>query len=348
MATIGKKFGQLRQWTGEKIGSTQRTETSEEFKRLEHETELRHECISKVYDSVQVYVRQLSKEKGEGLRSKEKKTPLENLAETMISFGSMLYDESTYGQVLVKFGEAHERISNMQMDYAMRVRDSYANNLQNAINEMKEYGVIKAKLERRRLDFDAKMNKAHTAKKERSETGEQIRVAQMKYEESLTDTTNKMIELNSNEDEQLEDLLEFIDAELQYYKNCTELLTNLQQSLADIPRGHAARSAPREPAPVARGRGFSIATNSHENGRGTSGSNSPRSKSAAPSTARGRSFSVHSSHDDVERQRSIREPSQGRLNGAEKRMQYGSQAGSMAFSASGDSLPSPTASRQGL
>ena len=112
---------------------------------------------------------------------------------------------------------------------------------------------IKAKLERRRLDFDAKMNKAHGMKKERTGTEEQIRTAQIKYEDSLTDTTNKMIELNSNEvcritcargevpifttfivqDEQLEDLLEFIDAELVYYKSCTDALTSLQQSLAE-------------------------------------------------------------------------------------------------------------------
>ena len=112
-------------------------ETSEEFKRLEHETELRHECIEKVHDSVQLYLRQLEKTKADRIGSKEKRTPLENLAESMIHFGSMLYEESNYGrlsnivqsvlpcalltcgigQTLVKFGETHERISNIQMDY---------------------------------------------------------------------------------------------------------------------------------------------------------------------------------------------------------------------------------------
>ncbi|KAJ3052528.1 hypothetical protein HK097_006094 [Rhizophlyctis rosea] len=337
MATIGKKFGQLRQWTGEKIGSTQRTETSEEFKRLEHETELRHECIEKVHDSVSLYLRQLEKTKADRIGSKDKRTPLENLAEAMMHFGNMLYEESNYGQALVKFGETHERISNIQMDYVMRVRDSYANNLQNSLNEMKEYGAIKAKLERRRLDFDAKMNKAHGMKKERTGTEESIRTAQIKYEDSLTDTTNKMIELNSNEDEQLEDLLEFIDAELAYYKSCTDALTNLQQSLADIPRGRRPRthSTFENTTPTSRSR--SVANDQH----------SDRSASRGPSTVRGRSFSVHSSSENAERQRSIREPSQGRLGGAEKRSLYGSQAGSV-YSNSGpsSSAASPAPTRQ--
>jgi hypothetical protein len=37
LKSLTKKIGQLQQWTGEKLGGTQKTDTSEEFKRLDTE-----------------------------------------------------------------------------------------------------------------------------------------------------------------------------------------------------------------------------------------------------------------------------------------------------------------------
>ncbi len=58
---------------------------------------------------------------------------------------------------------------------------------------------LKKKMENRRLDFDAKLNKVHKSKKENSELEEETRVAQMKYEETLTDITNKMQHISTND-----------------------------------------------------------------------------------------------------------------------------------------------------
>jgi hypothetical protein len=40
---VNKKFGRFKQWAGEKMGGEARTGTSEEFKALEMEMDLRHE-----------------------------------------------------------------------------------------------------------------------------------------------------------------------------------------------------------------------------------------------------------------------------------------------------------------
>ena len=40
---VNKKFGRFKQWAGEKMGGEARTGTSEEFRALEMEMELRHE-----------------------------------------------------------------------------------------------------------------------------------------------------------------------------------------------------------------------------------------------------------------------------------------------------------------
>ncbi|KAJ3175148.1 hypothetical protein HDU87_006383 [Geranomyces variabilis] len=244
MASIGKKLGQFRQWTallkGEKMGNSQKTETSEEFKRLELETEIRREFTEQVHEALSIYLKAMGKRK-EAVTDKSRKLPLEIMAESMIHFGTMLHEDSLYGKALVKFGESHEKIANYQVEYIAGVKDSYVSNLEGIVAGMKEYANHKAKLERRRLDFDAKLNKVHKSRKEKPELEEETRVAQAKYEESLTDTTAKMIELNSNEDEQLEDLLRFMDAEAEYHRKSLETITTLQRALAEIPRNHTIR-----------------------------------------------------------------------------------------------------------
>ena len=43
---VNKKFGRFKQWAGEKMGAEARTGTSDEFKALELEMNLRHEGMS--------------------------------------------------------------------------------------------------------------------------------------------------------------------------------------------------------------------------------------------------------------------------------------------------------------
>lgn len=40
---VGKKFGRVKQWAGEKMGQESKTEVSDEFKSLEGEMQMRHE-----------------------------------------------------------------------------------------------------------------------------------------------------------------------------------------------------------------------------------------------------------------------------------------------------------------
>ena len=65
--------------------------------------------------------------------------------------------------------------------------------------EHKEYERLVAKLENRRLDFDAKLNKVQKSKKENAALEEEARATQAKYEETLQVLTQKMLELNSQD-----------------------------------------------------------------------------------------------------------------------------------------------------
>ncbi|KAI8844945.1 hypothetical protein BC829DRAFT_281342 [Chytridium lagenaria] len=220
------RFGNV----GEKFGGAQKTETSDEFKKMEHETEQRREFTEKLLESCNTYLKTMGRKKD----GRDAKLPMEGLASAMINFGSVLDEESGYGRALLRVGEAHERIASLQVTLASEVQDGYVNHLTSITAEMKEYQKTKTKLENRRLDFDAKLNRVHKAKKENTVLEEEIRVAQNKYEESLSDTTDRMIALNSNEDEQLHGLLDFVDAEVEYFRSAMQILTKLQTDISEL------------------------------------------------------------------------------------------------------------------
>ncbi|KAI8807677.1 hypothetical protein BJ742DRAFT_305261 [Cladochytrium replicatum] len=115
MASVTKKLGQFRQWTGEKIGNAQRTETSEDFKRLEAETNDRNNHTTAVHDALSTYVKSLlGKRKDPDDRNQ--KTHLENVGGTMEEFGRKLADDSNYGAALTKVGVSLSQIAEVEMN----------------------------------------------------------------------------------------------------------------------------------------------------------------------------------------------------------------------------------------
>ncbi|KAJ3101242.1 hypothetical protein HDU96_010078, partial [Phlyctochytrium bullatum] len=207
-----------------------RTVDGEEFKKLEMETEQRREYTERLLESCNGYLKTMGRKKD----GRDTKLPMEGLASSMINFGSVLDENSAYGRALLRVGEAHEKIASAQVNLSGALQDGYVNHLTNIMADMKEYQRLKGKLENRRLDFDAKLNRVHKSKKENTVLEEEIRVAQNKYEETLSDTTDRMIALNSNEEEQLHGLLDFVDAEVEYFKSTLSILTKLQTDIAEL------------------------------------------------------------------------------------------------------------------
>ncbi|KAJ8323412.1 hypothetical protein BDV3_004193 [Batrachochytrium dendrobatidis] len=236
MSLIGKKFGQFKQWTGEKLGNTQRTETSDEFKRLETDTGERKACIERFHSSLDLWYKTMIKRPSLLVEEKIQRSPIQALGNSMILFGTFLPQNSIYGQALLKSGQVHDLIASEELQLSNEIRDGILSSLTSTLDNVKEYYHLHKKLENRRLDFDAKLNKVHKTKKESPELEEETRACQTKYEETLTLLTEKMIELNTDSANDLQDVLTMIDAELAYHQKTTQLLADLKESLSDIPR----------------------------------------------------------------------------------------------------------------
>lgn len=71
--------------------------------------------------------------------------------------------------------------------------------LNDSLEGHKEFVKLNAKLENRRLDYDAKLNKVQKTKKENSSLEEETSAARLKYEETLEAMTQKMFDLNSQD-----------------------------------------------------------------------------------------------------------------------------------------------------
>jgi hypothetical protein len=109
---INKKFDRLRQWTGEKMGGEAKTTTSDEFKRLEMEMNMRQDgmlsiCplfqniililtlgLRKISDSMNQYVQH------EGKRTQTDDLYIDNLGTSMLEHGQDFAPDSEFGSCL--------------------------------------------------------------------------------------------------------------------------------------------------------------------------------------------------------------------------------------------------------
>eukprot|EP00158_Paraphelidium_tribonemae_P003945 Partr_v1_DN26483_c1_g1_i4_m24144 putative BAR domain protein len=145
-------------------------------------------------------------------------------------------------------GAAQQNIGDIQSDFAMKLTDTFIASLEMYAAEMKTYKHLRAKLENRRLDYDAKMNKISKVKKENPALDEEMRSAQTKYEETLAEIEEKMLQLNQTEEPQLIGLLKFADAQAEYHHAAWEQAEELKKIISDA----SIRAARVQPAPLVK------------------------------------------------------------------------------------------------
>ncbi|CAG8483304.1 9483_t:CDS:2 [Acaulospora colombiana] len=235
-----KNIGKFKQWANEKVGAGQKTQLTDEFQELQQKTEERHNGIDKLHAATKNYLKTMSK-KTES-EEKTKTLPIEALGSTIRNYGEDIGVESSYGNynipqtfltviegsALVKFGTANEKIANLQLEFVSRVREEFLEGTESTIAELKQYQQLKRKLESRRLDYDAKLNRVQKSKKEKPELEEELRASKEKYDDTMEELHSKMQFINDSEDQYIQELTSFLDAQLEYYKKSYEILSGIR------------------------------------------------------------------------------------------------------------------------
>ncbi|KAA8568544.1 hypothetical protein EYC84_007564 [Monilinia fructicola] len=248
---VGKKFGRVKQWAGEKMGQESKTEVSDEFKSLEMEMQLRHEGMEKLQKSMTIYVKSLSK-RNEG-DDREKVLPVAQLGQTMKHHGEDFEPDSNFGNCLIAMGTANDRISRQQDAYVHEATSTWLESLERSLAQMKEYQAARKKLEQRRLAYDASLSKMQKAKREDFRVEEELRSQKAKYEESSEDVLRRMQDIKEAEADSVQDLGAFLEAELEYYDRCRDELLKLKREWPAA-RGTAAQQPRQSRRPEGRPR----------------------------------------------------------------------------------------------
>lgn len=103
---VNKKLDRFKQWAGERMGGEVKTNTTDNFKALELEMELRQKGMEKMSESMTAYMKAVSKRTE--VEKKEKTLPIAYMGGTMITHGEDFEHDSEYGQCLS--GKCREEI----------------------------------------------------------------------------------------------------------------------------------------------------------------------------------------------------------------------------------------------
>lgn len=119
MVAISKKLGQLKQWTGEKFGTAEKTNASEDFRKMNLATETRREGIENMHTAVTDYAKTLDKKS-----SKDKKLlPIQALSKAMQQQSRLHDQDSVYGTALLRIGETQLELSTFQSEFVLQWHD---------------------------------------------------------------------------------------------------------------------------------------------------------------------------------------------------------------------------------
>ncbi|KAG0085476.1 hypothetical protein BGZ93_008101 [Podila epicladia] len=223
-----KNIGKFKQWTGEKIGKSPKTRMDEDFNALTDEIEAKRVALEKLNETSQAYLKAISK-RVEGA-DKCKGLAIETFGMSMSAQSCTLREGSTYRQALLRMGDAHQNMGIAQTELITRFTNSYIECLAKAQAQMKEYQAMQKKLQSRRLDYDAKLAKVQKAKKEKPEWEEEMQAAKSKYEDTRECILGIMTAISDSEDDDVNSLKQYYDAQLAYARKMVEVLESIPES----------------------------------------------------------------------------------------------------------------------
>ncbi|KAI5302919.1 hypothetical protein KEM56_000220 [Ascosphaera pollenicola] len=238
MSKLG--LGRFKTWAGGVMSNSDaRSNMSEELQRDLEEMDARCAGVERMDRAMHAYVKYLSKRvPGE---NKDTPFPAANLGATMVRQGDEMPRDSEFGGRLARFGNANVRIASFQEQFAAEATSSWQEELDRSLAQMKDYQAARKTLEMRRKESDAATTRIAKAKKEDPAAEEDLRRKTALYEESQRDVVRRIQDIRDAEDERMEGLSRFLEAELAFHENSANALQRLKSEWES--RGVTQRSA---------------------------------------------------------------------------------------------------------
>ncbi|XP_033152844.1 endophilin-B1 isoform X3 [Drosophila mauritiana] len=252
----GSTISRVVQLTEEKLGTTERTEYDLHFQNLAERADVTKTWTEKIVrDTESVLIPNPQNRVEDFIFEKiEKSKPkrlsnLEHLALDMIEAGGDFGQDLPYGQALIKVGQAEQKLGRCEHDFIATSGICFTQPLRKFLDgEMKTIGKERGILETKRLDLDACKNRV---KKARSMLGQQskdgispeavleqaerdLRVAQAEFDRQAEITKLLLDGISTSQASHLRHLHAFIQTQVRYYKQCGDVMEQLQRELAKM------------------------------------------------------------------------------------------------------------------
>ncbi|CAD7676055.1 unnamed protein product [Nyctereutes procyonoides] len=260
VAGLKKQFHKASQLFSEKISGVEGTKLDDEFLDMERKIDITNKAVAEILSKATEYLQPNPAYRAKlgmlntvsKIRGQVKTTGYPQteglLGDCMLKYGKELGEGSTFGNALIEVGESMKLMAEVKDSLDINVKQTFIDPLQLLQDkDLKEIGHHLKKLEGRRLDYDYKKKRVGKI------PDEEVRQAVEKFEESKELAERSMFNFLENDVEQVSQLAVFIEAALDYHKQSTEILQELQSKLQM--RISAASSVPKreyKPRPIKR------------------------------------------------------------------------------------------------
>ncbi|XP_059128103.1 endophilin-A3 isoform X2 [Peromyscus eremicus] len=239
VAGLKKQFHKASQLFSEKISGAEGTKLDEVFMDMEKKVDITSKAVAEILSKATEYLQPnpayraklgmlntMSKIRGQVKATGYPQTE-GLLGDCMLKYGKELGEESAFGNALMEVGESMKRMAEVKDSLDINVKQTFIDPLQLLQDkDLKEIGHHLRKLEGRRLDYDYKKRRVGKIPEE------EIRQAIEKFEESKELAERSMFNFLENDIEQVSQLAVFVEAALDYHRQSTEILQELQKKLA--------------------------------------------------------------------------------------------------------------------
>ncbi|XP_048855809.1 SH3 domain containing GRB2 like 2a, endophilin A1 isoform X2 [Brienomyrus brachyistius] len=288
VAGLKKQFHKATQKVSEKVGGAEGTKLDDEFMDMEKKVDVTARAVLDIMTKTTEYlqpnpasrakmsmINSMSKirgqEKGPGYTQAETV-----LGESMLKFGRELGEDSNFGLVLLDTGEAMKELGEVKDSLDIEVKQNFIDPLQNLYDkDLKEIQHHLKKLEGRRLDFDYKKKRQGKVQED------EIKQALEKFDDSKEIAEQSMFNLLESDIEQVSQLAALVQAQLDYHRQASEILQQLNGKIENRIRDASAKPR-KEYVPKPR-TSMDLYTSENQNGGpGYQGSAKSPRRSPAP------------------------------------------------------------------